>query len=280
MILMEAAGRPGKNDAKSKRRLDVWLVEHGFAESREKAQALILAGRVLARGVKRIKPGTPVRDDVVIDVIEGPDHVSRGAIKLEAALEAFGVDPRDRIAVDVGASTGGFTEALLRAGAGRVYAVDVGRGQLHERLRHDPRVIVREGVNARHLSAEIVPEPCSLAVVDVSFISVLKILPAVVPLLRENADVIVLVKPQFELERGLVGRGGIVSDPEKHARALRRVARFANDDPRISVRAARASPITGAAGNREFFLHVRRRGGERLPESELEAMIAATVRPA
>ncbi|MBN2371564.1 MAG: TlyA family RNA methyltransferase [Vicinamibacteria bacterium] len=269
--------RRASSFASTRRRLDVWLVDNGFAESREKAQALILAGRVRARGLERIKAGTPVRDEVEIEVIEGPDHVGRGALKLKNALATFRVDPRDRVAVDIGASTGGFTEVLLIHGACRVYAVDVGRGQLHERLRKDPRVVVRDGVNARYLSPEIVPEPCSLAVVDVSFISAMKILPALSRVLCDAADVVVLVKPQFELERGLVGRGGVVLDPKMHARALERVARFVNDDPRSIVRAACASPITGASGNREFLLHFQRCEGERLPESAMEAMIAAAV---
>ena len=159
-------------------RLDVWLVERGLAESREKAQALVMAGRVRVDGRAAAKPGTAVPKDAEVEVLPGPSHVGRGALKLAGALDHFGVDPSGRVAVDVGASTGGFTEVLLARGARRVYAVDVGRGQLHERLRGDPRVAVRDRVNARGLSAADVPEPCGLATVDVSFISVLKVLPA------------------------------------------------------------------------------------------------------
>jgi 23S rRNA (cytidine1920-2'-O)/16S rRNA (cytidine1409-2'-O)-methyltransferase len=160
-------------------RLDVWLAERGLAESREKAQALIMAGRVRVGGQPATKAGSRVKDGVAVEVDPGPAHVGRGALKLGGALAALALDPRGRVAVDVGASTGGFTEVLLSRGASRVYAVDVGRGQLHERLRTDPRVVVRDRVNAREISPGVVPEACSLAVVDVSFISVLKILRSV-----------------------------------------------------------------------------------------------------
>ena len=205
-------------------RLDVWLHERGLAETREKAQALVLAGRVRVAGEARQKPGAAVPEGAHVEVLPGPAHVGRGALKLEGALAAFGVDPSGTVALDVGASTGGFTEVLLARGARRVYAVDVGRGQLHERLRGDARVVVREGVNARRLSRRDVPEPCALAVVDVSFISLLKILPALPDVLAAAADVLVLVKPQFELGRAHVGRGGVVSSPALHLDALTSVA--------------------------------------------------------
>ena len=198
--------------APTSRRLDLWLVQHGLAESREKAQALVMAGRVRIDGQPATKAGTPVRPDAAVDVLPGPEHVGRGALKLEGALDAFGVDPRGRTCVDVGASTGGFTETLLRRGATRVYAVDVGRGQLHESLRGDARVIVLERVNARHLSAREVPEPCGIATVDVSFISAGKVLPALRTVLAPGADAVVLVKPQFEVGRANLGKNGVVRD--------------------------------------------------------------------
>ena len=236
-------------------RLDVWLAEHGLAESREKAQALVMAGRVRVDGRPAAKPGSRVRDGSQVAVAAGPAHVGRGAQKLEGALVAFGVEPAGRIAIDVGASTGGFSEVLLARGAARVYAIDVGRGQLHERLRQDPRLVLRERTNARRLSPELVPEPCSLAVMDVSFISVRLILPALRSVLAANADALVLVKPQFELQRAQVGKGGVVRDPLLHVQALRQVAEAAQGLG-YGARGACASPLPGAEGNREFFLHL------------------------
>lgn len=257
-------------------RLDVWLTERGLAESREKAQALVMAGRVQLNGAPATKPGTAVRGTSSVVVLPGPEHVGRGALKLAGALDAFAVDPAGRIAVDVGASTGGFTETLLARGARRVYAVDAGRAQLHERLRNDPRVVVRERTNARRLSAREVPEPCGMATVDVSFISVLKILPALRGILSPEADVIVLVKPQFEVGRRQVGRGGIVKDPALHLAALRQVAQGARDELGYALAGATPSPIAGAEGNREFFLHLRREGPG-LGRTEAEALLERTV---
>jgi 23S rRNA (cytidine1920-2'-O)/16S rRNA (cytidine1409-2'-O)-methyltransferase len=257
-------------------RLDVWLVEHGLAASREKAQALVMAGRVRVRGVAAAKPGSPVAEDAAVEVVAGPDHVGRGALKLAGALDAFGLDPAGRAAVDVGASTGGFTETLLDRGAARVYAVDVGRAQLHERLRADPRVLVREGVNARRLSPADVPERCTLATLDLSFISVLKVLPALRSVLAPAADAVCLVKPQFEVGRRQVGRGGIVRDPARHREALGSVAAGARGLG-YGVLAATASPLPGAAGNREFFLHLRPDGGG-LEGDALEAALDAAMR--
>lgn len=236
-------------------RLDVWLAEHGLAESREKAQALVMAGRVTVDGQPASKPGARVREGAVVAVAPGPAHVGRGALKLAGALDALGVDPAGKIAVDVGASTGGFTETLLARGALRVYAVDVGRGQLHEKLRQDPRVVVRDRVNARSLSPKVVPDPCSLAVVDVSFISARKILPALRSVLAPGAQAVVLVKPQFDVGRLQVGRGGLVKDPALHLQALRDVSGEAQALG-YSVRGACASPLPGASGNREFFLRL------------------------
>ena len=258
-------------------RLDVWLAEHGLAESREKAQALVMAGRVTVDGRRAAKPGSPVREGTKVAVEAGPEHVGRGALKLQGALDAFGVDPAGGVAVDVGASTGGFTQILLDRGAARVYAVDVGRGQLHERLRQDPRVVVRDRTNARSLSPEGVPEPCSLAVVDVSFISVRLVLPALLSVLAAGAQAVVLVKPQFEVGRFQVGRGGIVTDPLLHLQTLRDVAVEAQ---RLgyAVRGACRSPLPGAEGNREFFLHLVP-GGEALPLAELEALLGKAASP-
>jgi 23S rRNA (cytidine1920-2'-O)/16S rRNA (cytidine1409-2'-O)-methyltransferase len=256
-------------------RLDVWLAEHGLAESREKAQALVMAGRVKVDGAPASKPGSQVRETATVEVDPGPAHVGRGALKLAGALDAFALDPRSRVAVDVGASTGGFTQVLLDRGAARVYAVDVGRGQLHEKLRADPRVVVRERTNARALGPAVVGEPCALAVVDVSFISVAKILPALLGILSPDADVVVLVKPQFEVGRREVGRGGIVKDPALHRRALRDVAE-AGAALGYAVRGACASPLAGAEGNREFFLHLVAGGGGGTPE-ERERMVSRAV---
>ena len=259
----------------AKRRLDVWLVEQGLAPSREKAQALVMAGRVRVGGLPAAKPGTAVAADALVEVMPGPAHVSRGAYKLAGALDVFGVDPSGRVALDVGASTGGFTETLLARGAARVYAVDVGRAQIHESLRQDPRVVVREGVNARTLSTADVPEPCSLATMDVSFISVLKILPALRGVLTPEAEVVTLVKPQFEVGRTQVGRGGIVKDAGLHRDSVAGVAAGARAAG-YSVRGACVSPILGTEGNREFFLHLAV-SGRSLSDAEIEEAVARAV---
>jgi 23S rRNA (cytidine1920-2'-O)/16S rRNA (cytidine1409-2'-O)-methyltransferase len=251
-------------------------VEHALAPTREKAQALIMAGRVRMDGAVTVKAGAAVGADAAVEVLPGPAHVGRGALKLEGALDAFAVDPAGRIAVDVGASTGGFTETLLARGARRVYAVDVGRGQLHESLARDPRVTVVDRVNARALTALHVPEPCGIATVDVSFISVRKMLAPLRAVLAAGADAVVLVKPQFEVGRGQVGRGGIVKDPGLHALALRMVAEAAGGDSGYAVRGACASPIAGTEGNREFFLHLVAGGG--MTGAELDAAVERAVR--
>ncbi len=243
---------------KERSRLDVHLVDTGAVESRQKAQALVMAGRVLVDGRRADKPGSRVAADAAIEIAPGPTHVGRGALKLGPALDHFGVDPTGFVCVDVGASTGGFTEVLLARGAARVYAVDVGRGQLHEKLARDSRVVVVDRFNARHLSQREVPEPCALGVVDVSFISVCKILPALLSVSSLEAELVVLVKPQFELERGDVGRGGVVREPALHQRALTAVAECARTDHGLGVAGAAASAIKGARGNREFFLHLTR----------------------
>ena len=257
-------------------RLDVWLAENGLAESREKAQALVMAGRVMVDGRRADKPGARVKEGVAVAVAPGPAHVGRGALKLEGALDAFSLAVEGRVAVDVGASTGGFTETMLERGAARVYAVDVGRGQLHERLRNDPRVVVRERTNARNLSRREVAELCDLAAIDVSFISARKILPALRSVLVPGADVVVLVKPQFEVGRSQVGRGGVVRDAALHRQALGDVAAAARRLG-FAVRAACPSPVAGAEGNREFFLHLVHEGapGPAAVEGLLERAVEA-----
>lgn len=243
-----------------RRRLDVEIVRRGLAPSRERAQALILAGRVRLAAVERPKAGASVTEETEIEVDGEETWVSRGAHKLIGALDAFSVSCEGRVCLDIGSSTGGFTEVLLARGAARVYAFDSGVGQLHERLRQDPRVILAERTNARHLGPDALPEKPTLATMDVSFISILKILPALASLLGEGADLVSLVKPQFEAGRADVGGGGIVRDPAVHARVMRSVAGGA-ESLGFEVLAVCRSPIDGASGNREFFLHARVRGG-------------------
>ena len=239
-----------------KERLDVLLFERGYAPSRARAQALIRAGRVHVAGILVDKPGTQVSTDIVIEVSAPPRHVSRGGAKLEAALVAFGVDPQGKVCLDIGASTGGFTDCLLQAGARRVHAVDVGRGQLDWKLRNDPRVVVREGVNARYLRPEDIGERVDLATVDVSFISLRLVLPPLGAIVKSGGDVIALVKPQFEAGRQAVRRG-VVRDPAVHQAVVEGVAAFAREQLGWAVRGTAPSPLLGPAGNREFFLHLK-----------------------
>jgi 23S rRNA (cytidine1920-2'-O)/16S rRNA (cytidine1409-2'-O)-methyltransferase len=238
-----------------KQRIDQLLVDRNMAPSREKARALILAGQVLVDGQRVDKAGQNVSVEGRIEVLLPMRYVSRGGLKLEAALEHFHIDAEGRVAVDVGSSTGGFTDCLLQHGAARVYAIDVGTGQLDWKLRNDPRVIVREQVNARYLNAADFPEPMDLAVCDVSFISVTMILPMLPPILKPDARMVILVKPQFELERGQVGRGGIVRDSGLHAMACRRVAEAVAALGFTSETIP--SPVLGAEGNQEFLLYAR-----------------------
>ena len=234
-----------------KRRLDLLLVDREMVESRVKAQSLIIAGEVLANGVKVTKPGTTLPTDAALSLKERPPFVGRGGIKLDHALSEFGIDPDGLTALDVGASTGGFTDCLLQKGAKRVYALDVGRGQLNYGLRQDPRVVVMEKVNAHYTFS--LPEKIAIATIDVSFISVTKVLPNVLPHLNERGVIVALVKPQFEAMYREVGKGGVVRDPQIHARVLGRVILWATEAG-IRLRSLAPSPILGAAGNREFFL--------------------------
>jgi 23S rRNA (cytidine1920-2'-O)/16S rRNA (cytidine1409-2'-O)-methyltransferase len=241
-------------------RLDAALVTRGLAVSRERARALILAGRVRVNGAMVSKAGAPVTPDAVITLIE-PDHpyVGRGGVKLAHALDAFAIEVTGRLALDVGASTGGFTDVMLRRGAARVVALDVGHDQLDWKIRSDPRVVVVERINARTLSADQLPADArafGLATMDVSFISVRHVLPAIVPLLAPGADLVVLVKPQFEAGREEVGKGGLVRDPAVHMRVVNEVAAAA-DALGLTRVAMTESPITGTEGTREFFLHLR-----------------------
>jgi 23S rRNA (cytidine1920-2'-O)/16S rRNA (cytidine1409-2'-O)-methyltransferase len=238
-----------------KQRLDRLLVERGLAESREKAQALIMAGEVLVEGQKAIKPGHSVDDSSKIEVTGKAPYVSRGGLKLAAALEGFAVDVTGKVVMDVGASTGGFTDCLLQRHAARVHAVDVGTGQLDWKIRTDPRVMVHDGINARHLRPEDIGEPVDLVTCDVSFISVTLILPAVAPILRPEGAMVILVKPQFEVGKGQVGKGGIVRSPELHCEACARVETAVNSLGYAT--SIMESPITGAEGNKEFLLYAR-----------------------
>lgn len=241
-------------------RLDTALVARGLAVSRERARGLILAGQVRVNGEAVSKAGTPVGPDADLTLIE-PDHpyVGRGGVKLAHALDVFAIEVTGRLAIDVGASTGGFTDVLLRRGAPRVVALDVGHSQLDWKLRSDPRVVVLERINARTLTPDQLPEGArvfEVATMDVSFISARQVLPALVPLLLPDADVVVLVKPQFEAGREEVGKGGLVHDAAVHARVIGEVAAAANALGLTRV-AMTESPITGTEGNREFFLHLR-----------------------
>jgi 23S rRNA (cytidine1920-2'-O)/16S rRNA (cytidine1409-2'-O)-methyltransferase len=240
---------------KHRQRLDLILVERGLVDSREKGQALILAGDVMVDGQKVDKPGHAVAPDSKIELADQPRYVGRGGLKLEAALDHFGIQVQGKVCLDVGSSTGGFTDCLLQRGAARVYAIDVGTGQLDWKLRNDPRVIVHEQLNARYLSRKEVPEPVGLAVCDVSFISITMILPVIPNLLAKSAGMVILVKPQFELERHQVGKGGIIRDPALHQQACRRVEDAVKQ---LGFQTAIIpSPVLGAEGNQEFLLYAR-----------------------
>lgn len=258
-----ATGRTARSAAAAARRpagqrLDVLLVERGLAESRAQAQALVMAGAVRVAGEVAVRPGKVVPADAPISVTARLPYVSRGGIKLAAALDAFGLDLTGRIAVDVGAATGGFTDCLLQRGVARVYAVDVGYGQLDWRLRQDPRVQVLERTNIRYLEA--LPEPVDLAVIDVSFISLRLVLPAVERLLRRDGSVVALVKPQFEAGRGQVRRG-VVRDPAVHRQVLAALTAWCRAQG-WTIRGLVPSPLRGPAGNREFFLWLGHGGAE------------------
>jgi 23S rRNA (cytidine1920-2'-O)/16S rRNA (cytidine1409-2'-O)-methyltransferase len=246
-----ARGRAGRV------RADVALVDQGLAGSRERARALILAGEVLDGDRPVTKAGELVAADAGLRLrTQAMPYVSRGGLKLAHALATFGIDVKGATALDVGASTGGFTDCLLQAGAARVFCVDVGQGQLDWKIASDPRVVVLDKVNARYLTREQIPQPCDLGVVDVSFISLRLVLPAIVPLLRPGAALVPLVKPQFEVGPARVGKGGIVRDEQARAEAVAGVAEGARQLG-LEVLGETRSPITGQKGNVEFLLHLR-----------------------
>lgn len=244
----------------SKSRLDTALVERGLAATREQAKRAIMAGQVKIGDNVADKPSLPVLPETHLTVVEQPKYVGRGGLKLEGALQHFALDVRDLVALDIGASTGGFTDCLLQHGAAKVYAIDVGHGQLAWKIRNHPRVIVREKVNARFLTRADVPEPIDLCALDVSFISLTLILPNAFDLLTPSGVLIGLIKPQFELQPHEIGAGGIVSDPQLHEKAQTKVRTFiANGGHEIAGLAP--SAIRGTDGNQEFFICARKRSG-------------------
>ena len=246
-----------------KSRLDAILVERGLADTRTRAQALIRAGLVFSGDRRLDKPGHLVDPDAPI-AVRGRDHewVSRGGVKLAHALDAFGIDPSGLVCLDIGASTGGFTHVLLARGAARVYAVDVGRGQLAWELRNDPRVVMLESTNARYLTAEQVPEPPGLVVCDASFIGLETVLPAALALASPGARLVALIKPQFEVGKGRVGKGGVVRDPALHAEVCDRIRTWLEATMGWTVLGIEESPIRGPAGNVEFLIAARKPDGD------------------
>lgn len=242
-----------------KQRIDTLLVERGLVESRARARALVMAGKVFSGGHRLDKAGTTVAADAAIE-LRGADHpwVSRGGIKLAHALDDFRIDPSGHVSLDIGASTGGFTDVLLRRGAARVYAVDVGHGQFAWALRGDPRVVLLERTNARYLSRAEVPEQVGLITCDASFIGLARVLPAGLALARPDAHLVALIKPQFEVGRGRVGTRGVVSDPALHAEVCARVRAWLEAEVGWPVLGITESPIRGPHGNKEFLIAARR----------------------
>ncbi|MBN2167758.1 MAG: TlyA family RNA methyltransferase [Actinobacteria bacterium] len=240
-------------------RLDAYLCQEGYFNSRSEARAAVMEGHVFIGGNSNIKPGTQVTGDENITV-KYPEStfVSRGGIKLKKALDYFDISPDGKVALDIGSSTGGFTDCLLSRGASRVIAVDVGKGQLHWKLRNDPRVMVLEGVNARYLTREDIPEKPSIATVDVSFISLTKVLDAISSVLANEAEIVALVKPQFEAGREKVGKGGVVRDIETHIEVLSEIVCWISSRS-LSAVDVTESPVKGPKGNIEFFLHLKKK---------------------
>ncbi len=241
-----------------KDRLDRLMLFRGMAKSREHAKALILSGTVIVNGAKIDKAGIMVKSDVTIELIGSPlPFVSRGGIKLEAALGTFGVDVQGQVVMDVGASTGGFTDCLLKHGAIRVYALDVGYGQLAWSLRQDQRVVVLERQNIRKMSKDVIPEPLDLATIDVSFISLEKVIPCVIPWIKEGGVIIALIKPQFEVGKGEVGKGGIVRDSEKRDAVVKKICNK-GDEWGLQMMGSMCSPIQGQKGNIEYLVNFQK----------------------
>ena len=244
--------------AQNKARLDRLLVERGLADSRQRAVALILAGKVRVAGQQALKAGQRVSTEIALEVLDQDEtYVSRGGHKLAGALDSFALQVADVVAIDVGASTGGFTDCLLQRGAKRIYAVDVGYGQLAWELRQDQRVIVIERTNIRHMPDHAIPETVDLITIDVSFISLKIVVPAVIRFLKPDASILALIKPQFEVGKGQVGKGGVVRDPQTHQKIISELANFFRSI-RLSPQPAIASPLLGPRGNREFFIFLQR----------------------
>lgn len=237
-------------------RLDRLMLDRGLVRSRARAQALIMAGKVFVDGVRVEKAGHNITEESIIE-IKGPDHpyVSRGGVKLESALKTFKIDCKDNIALDIGASTGGFTDCLLQHGAKRVYALDVGFGQLDWKLRQDERVVNLEKTNVRYIKPGFIPEPIDIVTVDCSFISLKLVLMGIVPVLSDCTKLICLIKPQFEVKKGEVGKGGVIKDPEKHERVLRGICSFAREQG-LTIKGLIPSPIKGPKGNKEFLCYM------------------------
>ena len=242
-----------------KARVDQLLVARGLAESRAKAQALVMAGQVYSETKRLDKPGKQVDPEIPLEV-RGRDHpwVSRGGVKLAHGLKHFAIRAKDRVCLDIGASTGGFTDVLLSDGAAKVYAVDVGRGQLAWKLQKDPRVVVLDETNARHLTRDQVPAGIDLITCDASFIGLATVLPAALALVASGAELVALIKPQFEVGKGRVGKGGIVRDPALHREVCERIQSWLEADMGWSVLGVTESPLAGADGNKEFLIAARR----------------------
>jgi 23S rRNA (cytidine1920-2'-O)/16S rRNA (cytidine1409-2'-O)-methyltransferase len=238
-------------------RLDKIIKQRRLIRSRSRAQRVIEAGRVKVDGHIITRPGHPIDPEAEIEILAFEQYVSRGGEKLEAALEQFRIDPRGKVCLDIGASTGGFTDCLLQHGVAKVYAVDVGHDQLHPSLRRDDRVIVREGLNARYLEPQDIAEPVDLAVIDVSFISLRLILPPLAEILAQGGEIVALVKPQFEVGRDAVPPDGVVKDTTLRDQAVNRIRQFIEAETPWSVQAEMKSPVQGEKGNIEFFLHIR-----------------------
>lgn len=257
----------------TKLRIDVLLVERGLAESRSLAQRLVMAGQVRADGQVVLKPATKIGPEALLEVDHGPPFVSRGGEKLEAALATFYINVKEQVCADVGASTGGFTDCLLQNGAARVYAIDVGQGILHWKLRQDPRVVVMENTNARYVGT--LPEPIRLVTIDASFISLKILLPVVKGWFCEGGEVIALIKPQFEAGRTVVARGeGVIRDPAVHRQVLNEVLNFARQE-NFSVRGLIRSPLLGPKGNTEFLAWLAYPG--EVNETDLAALVQSAV---
>ena len=256
-------------------RLDQLVFDKGLAESRERAKAYIMAGSVYVNGQKETKPGTSVAEDAAVEMRgETLPYVSRGGWKLEKALRVFPIDVKDAVCIDCGASTGGFTDVLLQSGAAKVYAVDVGYGQLAWSLRTDPRVVCMERTNIRYVTHEQIPEEMGVAVADLSFISLRLILGAVGALLKPEGEMVCLVKPQFEAGKDKVGKKGVVRDPVVHAEVLREFLRYAPECG-FGVRGLDFSPIRGPEGNIEYLAWLEK-GAESIPEPDIDALVAAS----